>query len=469
MPLVLHLETTDPALGEKAVRRIEVTSRLTIGRGSDNDLALADPQRHLSKNHCIVDFDGHSGTITDTSTNGVLLDGSPERLARNVPVPLQEGSVVRFGGYQLTVAAISPSHSASPTPASRPVGAHAAPGSAASDDALFGDPLAAAPVSHRQSPGGFPGAADELGGLDPPRDSGRFAPVIPDDIDLLLGNEPPPQWHAASQPDHTPADQVFFAPPRTTIGPIPEDWDNPEFPAPSTPRAGDRRLPADADFSRLALPEGAAPPVAAPLPPRAFVTPGAGDGMAVASFLAAVGLKGAPLSEPEKIRLMQLAGETFAAMTKGLCEILAARASTKQEFRIDRTVIGAKHNNPLKFSNSTDEAIRAMLLGRTRGFLPAKEAVAEALGDIQSHQLAVLAGMQVALATVIARFSPEKLEKRLEQGSLIEGILPAARKARYWELFKALYKEIATELEDDFQKAFGAEFARAYKAQVDRL
>ena len=35
------------------------------------------------------------------------------------------------------------------------------------------------------------------------------------------------------------------------------------------------------------------------------------------------------------------AGETFAAMTKGLCEILAARASTKQEFRIDRTVIGA--------------------------------------------------------------------------------------------------------------------------------
>jgi type VI secretion system protein len=61
------------------------------------------------------------------------------------------------------------------------------------------------------------------------------------------------------------------------------------------------------------------------------------------------------------------------------------------------------------------------------------------------------------------------LEKRLEQGSLIEGILPGARKARYWELFKALYKEIATELEDDFQKAFGAEFARAYRAQIDRL
>jgi type VI secretion system protein len=463
MPLVLHLETSDPALGENALRRIEVASRLTIGRGSENDLALADPQRHLSKNHCVIDFDGRGGTITDTSTNGVFLDGNTERLPRHVPVPLQEGSIVRFGGYQLSVAAISPSHAAAPAP--RPTGGQPAPGPATSDDGLFGDPLAAGPMSRRQSSGGFPGTAEERGGFEPPRGPGPYAPVIPDDVDLLLGNDAPPQWHGASQPDHTPADQAFFAPPRATSEPIPADWDNSDFPAPSMPQAPDRRLPADADFSAPALP----PPVAAPSPPHAYGTPGTGDGMAVASFLAAVGLKGAQLSEPEKIRLMQLAGEIFAAMTKGLREILAARASTKQEFRIERTVVGARRNNPLKFSGSVDEAMRAMLVGRTPGFLPAKEAVAEALGDIQSHQLAVLAGMQVALTTVIARFDPEKLEKRLEQGSLIEGILPAARKARYWELFKTLYSQIATELEDDFQKAFGAEFARAYRAQIDRL
>jgi type VI secretion system protein len=464
MPLVLHLETSDPALGENAMRRIEVASRLTIGRGSENDLALADPQRHLSKNHCVIDFDGRGGTITDTSTNGVFLDGSSERLARNVPIPLQEGSVVRFGGYQLSVAAISPSQSG--VPASRPTGEHGAPNPAMPDDGLFGDPLAAAPMPHRHGAGGFPATPPELGGFEP-RGLGPFAPLIPDDVDLLLGTEPPPQWHGASQPDHTPADQVFFAPPRAATEAIPADWDTSEFPP--APQAADRRLRVGADFSSLGLPEAASPPIAVPSPPHAFGTPGTSDGIAVASFLAAVGLKGSPLSEPEKIRLMQVAGETFAAMTKGLCEILAARAITKQEFRIERTVIGAKRNNPLKFSSSADEAIRAMLVGRTPGFLPAKEAVAEALGDIQSHQLAVLAGMQVALAMVIARFDPEKLEKRLEQGSLIEGILPGARKARYWELFKTLYKEIATELEDDFQKAFGAEFARAYRAQIDRL
>jgi type VI secretion system FHA domain protein len=202
---------------------------------------------------------------------------------------------------------------------------------------------------------------------------------------------------------------------------------------------------------------------------QAAGAPSPGDDAAIAGFLAAVGLGGTAVSDAEKAALMKLAGETLAATVKGLTEILAARSTTKQEFRIERTTIGAMGNNPLKFSASLDEAMRVMLLGRVPGFLTAKQAIEEALGDVKSHQLAVLAGMQVALTTVIARFDPAKLEKRIEQSSLIEGILPAARKARYWELFKTLYKEIATELEDDFQSLFGAEFARAYKEQIDKL
>src|SRR5262249_19000013 len=158
---------------------------------------------------------------------------------------------------------------------------------------------------------------------------------------------------------------------------------------------------------------------------------------------------GATLSEAEKVQAMQVAGETFMMMVAGIGELLAARTSTKQEFRIERTTIGAEGNNPLKFSNSPVETVRTMLLGSPHAFLPAKEAVKEALGDITSHQLAMLSAMQIALATVIARFDPAALENRLEQRSLIDGILPGARKARYWETFKLLYAEIARELQDD--------------------
>jgi type VI secretion system protein len=462
MPLVLNIETVDPALGQNVPRRVEVAARLTIGRGAENDLVLPDPQRYLSKTHCIIEFNGSAGTIIDSSTNGVFLDDSQERLPRNVPLPLVQGNVLRFGGYQISVVAVAPAAMAAPVEAPRP--SRITPVPAPPHDGLFGDPLEGSPLSSTsvQPPlhSSAPLDADQFGS--PAR------PMLPDDVDDIFKSDSAPSWSGTSQEDHAPSPQVFFTPPKVAPGRIPDDWDSSEFGA-SAPKAPEPRSPADPLMveSPPALTAGhqrVAPP---PVPPS--TKGGGGESAAVANFLSAVGLGDEALSDADKLRLMRQVGEIFAAMVKGLIEILAARASTKQEFRIERTMIGAVRNNPLKFSESVEEAVRVMLLGPTQGFLPAKQAVEEALNDIKSHQLAMLAGMQVALATVIGRFDPDKLENRLEQKSLIDGILPAARKARYWEVFKSLYKEIATELEEDFQNAFGAEFARAYRDQIDRL
>lgn len=475
MPLVLHLDSADAALLQSAPRRVEVGERLTIGRGPDNDLVLPDPNRHLSKNHCVIAFDGRGYTVTDTSTNGVFLDNDAERLPRDVPTPLRDGSVLHLGAYAITVAAVVPPAAGAALLSSAP---HPAPHA---DDPLFGDPFAAPPAAASHG-GALPGD-DELFGLAPqaspptparplaaagpaedpfglaPARAGP-APLIPDDVDLFGDSEEGEPWHGPSQPDNAPADQVFFAPPKVVAETIPEDWD-------ALGDLGLPRTPAAPVPSPAAAPPPAFRPAAAAAP-EIGAAPG-GDAQAIAAFLAAVGLAGTALDAAEKAALMRLVGETIAVTVKGLTEILAARSSTKQEFRIERTTLGAMGNNPLKFSAGLDEALRVMLLGRTPGFLTARQAVEEALEDVKSHQLAVLAGMQVALQTVIARFDPAKLEERLEKSSLIEGILPAARKARYWELFRALYKEIAAELQDDFQSLFGAEFARAYKAQIEKL
>jgi type VI secretion system protein len=434
MPIVLQLKTSDPSLGEAKTQRMEVASRLTIGRGADNELVLPDPERQLSKNHCVITFDGNAGWIVDTSTNGVFINENPDRLPRDVPTPLAEGNVLRLGGYQITVAAVSPAIS---------TGSLNGEGStrSAHDDGPFGDPLASPPTTSMRA-----------------RGEGALGPVIPEDFDLFGLKDNPPKWQGPSQPDHTPAEQVFFTPPRVTREKIPDDWDL------SSSSGGARTVelrPAQPDLVEPArdLPR--------PLPIGGVreISPDAG----INAFLKAVGLSGTALSESERLRVMQVAGDVLVAMIKGLSEILASRASTKQEFRIERTMIEAARNNPLKFADSPSEAMRALLLGRMQGFLSGREAVDQAIGDIKSHELAMVAGMQMALATVIARFDPRQLEKRLDQRSLIEGILPAARKARNWELFTALYKEIATELEEDFQKAFGAEFARAYSKQTERL
>ena len=434
MPIVLQLKTSDASLGDAQTQRVEVASRLTIGRGADNGLVLPDPERQLSKNHCVITFDGTAGWVVDTSTNGVFINENPDRLPRDVPTPIAEGSVLRLGGYRITVAAVAPAISA---------GSLNGEGGTkpAHDDGLFGDPLASPPPT----------------GSIPARAEGALAPVIPEDFDLFGSKDNPPKWHGPSQPDHTPAEQVFFTPPRVTREKIPDDWDL------SSSSGGARTAelrPAQHDFVEPARDL----PRPAPIGGSREIAPDT----AITSFLNAAGLGGTPLSEGERLRIMQVAGEVLVAMIKGLSEILAARATTKQEFRIERTMIEATRNNPLKFADGPSEAMRALLLGRMQGFLSGKEAVDQAIGDIKRHELAMVAGMQMALATVIARFDPEQLEKQLEQRSLIEGILPAARKARNWELFTALYKEIATELEDDFQRAFGAEFARAYSKQTER-
>jgi type VI secretion system protein len=222
MRLVLHLTAKDPALGEAAGRRIQVDERLTIGRGQDNDLVLADPERHLSKNHCVIECDGDGFTVTDTSTNGVYLDDRTDRLPRNAPVPLREGSVLRVGGYQLKIIAIAPGH-AMPPPAPRGAGL-AAPGPRLSDDGLFGDPLAGAPAAGASDSGLPPDVGKDIAGLPTPFAS----PVIPDDIDLL-GPPAEQQWHGVSQPDNVPADQVFFTPPKVTGEKLPEDWERSAF------------------------------------------------------------------------------------------------------------------------------------------------------------------------------------------------------------------------------------------------
>jgi type VI secretion system protein len=587
MPLVLNLTSRDPALMPSGARRIEVRGRFTVGRGADNDLALADPERQLSKNHCVIQFDGRTYTLTDTSTNGVFLNGSPERLMRDAPVALVEGCFLRLGAYEIAVVAIAPDSGFAPSsgrgdPGQYGAGHHdefgIAPSAGRLDDGLFGDPFASAPVSgptfgeSSRDPFGFdaPAAPNRSDFGPPPSNDDPFGfggpigsgppqgSIIPDDD--LFGPAPVNDaWPAQSQHDHAPSPQMAFVPPKASVESIPDDWDlsdlgiennpgrsqskpkpdpgfgpreTPVVPAKSTPggipddwdlsdlgveinpglsrskptadlgfgpaetpiaqpKANVGGIPDDWDLSDSAVESNPRPSRLKPTPdadPRAPsiarsserqpapqrpvappATPRTGGEAGARAFLAAAGVTLDDANAADAARLLGVAGEMLQAMTKGLMEILAARANTKQEFRIERTMIGAARNNPLKVADTPVQALQILLAAQTPGFTSGSRAVEEALDDIKAHQLAVLAGMQVALSTVVARFDPSKLEKRLEQSSLLEAVLPAARKARYWELFKQLYKEIAAELEDDFQKTFGAEFARAYSEQIGRL
>ena len=63
----------------------------TIGRAAGNDLVLPDPQRHISSSHARVYAQGGDYFLTDTSTNGVFINGSDTALGNGASAQLRNG------------------------------------------------------------------------------------------------------------------------------------------------------------------------------------------------------------------------------------------------------------------------------------------------------------------------------------------------------------------------------------------
>jgi FHA domain-containing protein len=80
-----------------------------------------------------------------------------------------------------------------------------------------------------------------------------------------------------------------------------------------------------------------------------------------------------------------------------------------------------------------------------------------------------MAGMRAAIEAVLRRFDPAGLEARLTDKSVLDALVPSAREARLWVLFNERFAQISREAEDDFEKLFGREFARAYEEQIAHL
>ena len=563
MPLTLDLDGAHAGAGRET--RTLSQGTLSIGRAPGNDWVLADPDRQLSKTHCVIVAAGGRYLLTDLSTNGVFLNGAAERMARESQIELTDGDEFRIGEYVVRVtetrAFATPAASRFPDAA-----APFAPGGGARSDPFAGpysgpyagpedlspDPLDDAFAMPSASPFVHPIAApppqalrthDPFDLADEPTPARRIDP----DDSLFNGIKPAENWQGPSQADNVDAQNHAFAAPKPIM---PVDLDDldidallgdtpPGQPAPTPPAPAPSQARGPAPFASPAF----APPASAPFAPTPFTpTPSTptpftpkpstpaqpaptaptvftghsatqDDGLAPptarqsgpfdfeaeppppaplrppqqaaaptapapdvpgpdAAKLLAAFLEGAGVPElalgPDPERAMRDAGAVFQAMVDGIRQVLISRASVKNEFRVEQTMLRVRDNNALKFSVTTEDAIAALLQPSRPGYKPPLDATIEAFDDVRSHEMAVMAGVQTALMGLLKRFEPTALEKRLEPG-ILGNIVPAARKARTWELFCTTYNAIAAEAQEDFQSVFGREFARAYNAQMQKL
>lgn len=183
---------------------------------------------------------------------------------------------------------------------------------------------------------------------------------------------------------------------------------------------------------------------------------------AVKAFFDGMDIQLSDIKDHDLVEVFGAAGMMMHTMTEGVMEMLKTRGDVKREFGMDTTQIAGVMNNPLKFSESADDALLKLLVG-AEGYLGASQAIAEGVADAKAHQLAVMSGMQAALVALLKRFEPSELEKRLETRFVL------SRKAKYWELYKESYEQLVGEAEDNFNALFGDEFSRIYIEQVRSL
>ncbi|MGE7813458.1 type VI secretion system-associated FHA domain protein TagH [Pseudomonas sivasensis] len=413
---------------------------MAIGRSSDNDWVLPDPERLVSSQHCVIQYKDGRYYLTDNSTNGVELVNAGVRMRRGNSELLQNGELIRIGDYEIQaridfnvqVADSQPFAGESPNSFEALMGA------------VVNAPLAT-PVIAPQ----FQGASS----MD----------TLPDLFDFLSPTAVPPP----TVPDHVPCEQHDFRPPTPVAVPVVE-----------APPVSGSVIPEDWDlFGDAPAPLVSAPP---PPPPTAPIIPSppvvepmlpVADSQQpdlLQAFLRGAGLDQLRLDKAQAEAQMESIGRSYRLMVEGLIDVLRARASLKGEFRMQQTMIQPAENNPLKFAPNAEEALLLLLRHGNQAFMAPDLAVRDSFDDLRAHQLAVMAGVEAAIKHLLTRFEPAQLEERMGKPGGLSSIFNGSRQAQYWQQFTELYSNISREAQEDFQDLFGREFSRAYEEHSAR-
>jgi type VI secretion system protein ImpI len=421
--LVITLDNAPAGLVERE-RRLE-RGRLTIGRTNDSDWVLPDPARYLSRQHCLLEGGDQQFWITDTSSNGVFLDAGAAPLGQGNRAPLRDGMRIALGDYVIRVRIEAGATRRAET---------------AAGSGLFDEP-GDAPAPKAPPPKAPPPPTEPA----PAGGRGLF------DVSWVGGAPLRSAAHPVRQVETGPG--------------TPSDHISPEFEAFERRRAPEPPRPVAAVETPPPASKAAPPP---DLPPPRSEWAGS-DRRLLDAFLAGAGVapEDVPCGDPEA--QLKALGEAFYALTAGLTQLLATRTLVKREAGVERTMVSAAGNNPLKLSANEHEAVLALIRHRGPGYLEPQEAIRAAIGDLKSHELALLDGMQSALRTLLRRFDPQALERELEDASLFASLVAGGRKAMYWNLYHRRYAELAEKARSRFLGEVGVDFARAYEEKARSL
>jgi type VI secretion system protein len=443
-------------LGEQATKVFGVHGG-TIGRGSDNEWILPDPERYLSGKHMRVDFRAGTYVLVDTSSNGTYVNGAQVPLGKYHDYLLKDGDYVRLGEYELLVS-IDKSNDFPPEESAIVAYDGQSPSSAvkkstandlgeeldlsqllepsdllASDSGVrprdaYGQALGGSGAGDGGGGGGGGGGGDGGSG-----GGGEDASGTP--------------WHMMTRP---------FKVAGKATGP--SDGQNaPNLPG--TPNlAGMPHLPGAPGLPG-GFNAGGTPSSGRAQNPMLYE----GDfDVGLAAFCRGAGIDPRTFTSETRAAAMQLAGQLLRESVLGLMDLNQGRNEFRNRFRIAAPANDGPES-PLNFSRGVDEALVRLLttLSTRAGSV---EAIRRNFRELKAQNTASLTATRAAFEEFLGRVDPKELEERFDRATK-RGVFGSPNKSKYWDLYGEMFAGLAQRPADGFPHLFSEAFAKAYEAK----
>jgi type VI secretion system protein len=396
----------------------------TIGRGTDNEWILPDPERYLSGKHARVDFRAGAYILVDTSSNGTYVNGAQVPLGKYHDYPLKDGDYVRLGEYELLVS-IDQTNDFPPEESAIVAYDGQSPSSAVKKSTA-NDLGADLDLSQLLEPSGL-SIADS--GARPRDLYGQSLPPREQPAESADGGATP--WHMMTRPLKVDASKVDA--PRTSA--VIENSPNPNLSRSLSPSQS------------LALYEG-------------------DFDIGLAAFCRGAGIEPRTIGSDARGVALQLAGQLLREAVLGLMDLNQGRNEFRNKFRIPAPPADAPES-PLNLSKGVDEAL-VRLLTTTSTRAGSVEAIRDNFRELKAQNTATQTATRAAFEEFLGRVDPKDLEQRFERAGK-RGVFGGQSKAKYWDMYAELFSGLAQRPADGFPHVFTETFAKAYESRMRAL
>jgi type VI secretion system protein len=394
----------------------------TIGRATDNEWILPDPERYLSGKHARIDFRAGTYVLVDTSSNGTYVNGAQVPLGKYHDYALKDGDYVRLGEYELLVS-IDKTNDFPPEESAIVAYDGQAPSSAIKKSTA-NDLGADLDLSQLLEPSGLSIA-----------DSG----ARPRD---LYGQSLPPLEHPAASPEASGTPWHMM----------------------TRPLKVDTQPKADVQPKASSVIENAPSPNMSRSQSLALYE---GDfDIGLAAFCRGAGIDPGSISTDARGAALQLAGQLLRESVLGLMDLNQGRNDFRNKYRIPPPS-GDAPESPLSLSKGVDEALIRLLtnLSTRAGSV---DAIRDNFRELKAQNAASMAATRAAFEEFLGRVDPKELEERFDRSGK-RGVFGGQSKAKYWELYAEMFAGLAQRPPDGFPHVFTEAFGKTYEARMRAL